>query len=246
MKIIALAFLYCLPLTLSAQNRINDYNQIGWYAFFVTPKISNKVSAHIEYQWRRTDWLKNWQQSLPRVGINYKVNSNITLQAGYAWILTYPYGEHTIAAVPVTFPEHRTYEQVVATAPIGNSTLGHRLRLEQRWVGKYNSIESEKPDKYVYSNRIRYMPRLDVPLQKDKKLYAGVYDEIIIGFGKNIGENVFDQNRFALLMGYKINSALRIEGGWINQILQLGREVDNKNVFQHNNGIVINTYINLN
>ena len=73
-----------------------------------------------------------------------------------------------------------------------------------------------------------------------------VYDEIIIGFGKNIGENVFDQNRFALLMGYKINSALRIEGGWINQILQLGREVDNKNVFQHNNGIVINTYINLN
>jgi hypothetical protein len=31
--------------------------------------------------------------------------------------------------------------------------------------------------------------------------------------------------------GYKFNPNLRIEAGYINQIIQLAREVDNKNVF---------------
>lgn len=233
-----------LPVLSFSQNRINEYNQIGWYAFFITPKISDKVSAHIEYQWRRADWVKNWQQSLPRVGINYKINSNLTVQAGYAWIHTFPYGETNLAAVPKTFPEHRSYEQLTVNTPVGKTTLTHRLRLEQRWLGRYNSISSEKPDKWVYLNRVRYMPRLDIPL--NKKWYAAIYDEIMIGFGKNVGENIFDQNRIALLTGYKFNKNLRIEAGYINQIVMLGREVENKNIFQHNNGIVINTYINLN
>ena len=64
------AILFLSPLFSLAQNRINEYYNIGWYALFVTPKISNKVSAHIEYQWRRVDWIKNWQQSF--WGSNYK------------------------------------------------------------------------------------------------------------------------------------------------------------------------------
>jgi len=238
------AILFFIPASLFAQNRINEYNNIGWYAFFVTPKISNKVSAHIEYQWRRADWIKNWQQSLPRVGINYKINANLTLQAGYAWIFTYPYGKTTLAAIPKTFPEHRTYEQLTVTTPVGKTNLSHRLRLEQRWLGKYNNINSNKPDDWVFVNRIRYMPRLDVPL--NKKWYVAAYDEILIGFGKNIGENIFDQNRIALMAGCKFNPHIRIEAGYINQVVMLGREVENKNILQHNNGIVINTYINLN
>ena len=244
MKNIVIIFLLALPFFSFSQNRINEYNQIGWYAFFVTPKISDKISAHIEYQWRRTDWVKNWQQSLPRVGINYKINSNLTTQVGYAWIHTFPYGETNLAAIPKTFPEHRIYEQLTVSTPVGKTTLAHRLRLEQRWLGRYNSTSSEKPDKWVYLNRVRYMPRLDIPL--NKKWYAALYDEIMIGFGKNVGENIFDQNRIALLTGYKFNKNLRIEAGYINQIVMLGREVENKNIFQHNNGLVINTYINLN
>ncbi|QEC68692.1 DUF2490 domain-containing protein [Panacibacter ginsenosidivorans] len=238
------AILFLSPLFSLAQNRINEYNTIGWYAFFITPKISNKVSAHIEYQWRRTGIIKNWQQSLPRVGINYKINSNLTVQAGYAFIHTFPYGTTTLAAVPKTFPEHRIYEQLTVTTPVGKTNLTHRLRLEQRWPGRFNSIESEKPDTWIYLNRVRYMPRLDVPF--NKKWYAAAYDEIFIGFGKNVGENIFDQNRIALMAGFKFNPTIRIEAGYINQIVQLGREVDNKNVFQQNNGIVLNTYININ
>ncbi|NNV56459.1 DUF2490 domain-containing protein [Limnovirga soli] len=243
MRKLALILLLLVSTNLWAQNRLSEYNQIGWYALFITPKISNKVSAHIEYQWRREAWIKNWQQSLPRVGINYKVNNNITLQAGYAWIFTYPYGNTTLAAIPKTFPEHRLYQQITVSRPVGKTNLSHRLRLEERWLGKYTNINSTKPDEWVYVNRIRYMPRLDIPF--NKKLYAAAYDEILIGFGKKVGENIFDQNRMAFMLGYKWDKHIRTEAGYLNQTLQLGREINNKNLFQHNNGLVINTYLTL-
>ena len=243
MKNAVTVILFLLPLFSVAQNRINEYNSIGWYAVFVTPKITDKLSGHIEYQWRRTDIIEGWQQSLPRIGLTYKINKQLSVQAGYAWIHTFPYGTTTLAAVPKTFPEHRSYEQVTVIAPVGKATLTHRLRLEQRWVGRFNSMDSKEPDTWVFLNRIRYMPRLDILL--NKKWYTAAYDEIFIGFGKNVGENIFDQNRIALMAGCKINPTFRIEAGYLNQIVQLGREVNNKNIFQYNNGIVVNTYINI-
>ena len=92
------------------------------------------------------------------------------------------------------------------------------------------------------------MFRLQVPLKgkeiKDKTPYLATYDEIFIGFGKNVNENIFDQNRFGILLGYRFNPSIRIEAGYLNQILQLGREVNNRNVFQQNNGIIVNANFN--
>lgn len=226
----------------NAQSRLSDHNQIGWLSTTITPSISKTLSGHIEYQWRRNNFVTEWQQSLLRLGLNYKIHPQVTLHMGYGWIETYPYGEYTLAGVPKQFPEHRLYEQVVVNAPIGKANLAHRLRIEQRWLGRLHSISSEGADEYIYLNRARYMPRLDIPL--NDKWFAAAYDEIFIGFGKNVGENVFDQNRIGLLVGYKANPSFRIEGGFINQIVQLGREINNRNVYQYNNGIIINTYFN--
>jgi hypothetical protein len=93
------------------------------------------------------------------------------------------------------------------------------------------------------------MVRVQVPLKgnaiKNKTPYVAMYDEIFIGFGKNVNENIFDQNRFGLLFGYKFNDIVRLEAGYLNQMLQLGREVNGRNVFQNNNGFIINTNINI-
>ncbi len=89
------------------------------------------------------------------------------------------------------------------------------------------------------------MPRIEVPLDKMSKAYVALYDEIFIGFGKNVGQNVFDQNRIAVMVGYNFSKAFRLEGGFLNQTLQLGRQVDGKNVFQYNNGLLITGYLNL-
>jgi hypothetical protein len=90
---------------------------------------------------------------------------------------------------------------------------------------------------------------MQIPLKgkevKDKTPYLAIYDEIFIGFGKNINENIFDQNRVGVLLGYRFSPLVRIEAGYLNQTLQLGREVNNRNVFQQNNGIIVNANFNI-
>jgi hypothetical protein len=92
------------------------------------------------------------------------------------------------------------------------------------------------------------MIRLQVPLHgreiMDKTAYFAVYDEVLVGFGENVNANIFDQNRIGILLGYRFNKALRIEGGYLNQTLQLGRQINGLNVFQNNNGLIINANFN--
>ena len=79
----------------------------------------------------------------------------------------------------------------------------------------------------------------------DKTAYLAIYDEVFIGFGKNVNENIFDQNRVGILLGYRFNPSIRIEAGYLNQTLQLGREVNNRNVFQLNNGLIVSANFNI-
>ena len=76
--------------------------------------------------------------------------------------------------------------------------------LEQRFVGRYSSPTLNSEDEYLFLNRFRYMFRIQMPLKgksiKDKIPYLSLYDELFIGFGPNVNENVFDQNRIGLLL----------------------------------------------
>ncbi|MCW3082066.1 DUF2490 domain-containing protein [Segetibacter sp.] len=237
----AVIFILLNHLSFSQSSRLSERNTIGWFTTIITPALSKKISLHGEYQWRRVNFLKHWQQSLVRTGITYKITPQVAVQVGYAWAPTFPYGTYTLSAVPKVFPEHRIYEQIVLNSTIGKAALTNRFRLEQRWIGRFASIDAEKPV-FVFLNRFRFMPRLDYPLSQ--KWYAAAYNEILIGFGENVGENIFDQNRISAMIGYKPSNLFRIEAGFINQTVQLGREIENKNVIQYNNGIILNTYLN--
>ena len=141
------------------------------------------------------------------------------------------------------FPEHRIFEQIVLNNPVGKVALSHRFTLEQRFVGKVFIQNGEKLTDYTFLNRIRYRLRTEVPLKKNvanKKSWTIIFqDEIFIGWGKNIGSNIFDQNRLAVLLGYKLNQDIKFEAGYLNQTLQQGKRINNKSVFQYNNGFII-------
>lgn len=235
----------------SAQNtRLRDNNKIGWYSATGTFAFKKKWSAHLEYQWRREDYIKTWQQSLLRTGVNYHANSSTTLRIGYAWAETYAYGDYPINAFGKTFTEHRIYEAATLTQRTGTLDLSHRIMLEQRWLPRYASAASAKPDEWLFMNRARYMLRLQHSLKgktlEDKEPYVAAYDELLIGFGKNVNENIFDQNRFGLLLGYRFSPKFRLEAGYLSQIVQLSREIGGRNVFQHNNGFIISSVFNVN
>lgn len=247
----ALLLFIVIATTGTAQNtRIRDNNNIGWFSGTGTFAFNKKWSGHLEYQWRRDNYITNWQQSLLRTGINYHANSSTTFRLGYAWAETYAYGDYPLNAFGKTFTEHRMYQMATLTQRSGSVDISHRMILEQRWLPRYNSAASAKPDDWLFTNRGRYMLRLQQSLKgktlEDKEPYIAAYDEIFVGFGKNVNENIFDQNRFGLLLGYRFSPAFRLEAGFISQIAQLSREINGRNVFQHNNGFIINTFFNVN
>jgi opacity protein-like surface antigen len=236
-------------LNLSAQNdRVNDFNNINWLQTFNTISLNKKWSLHLEYQWRRTEGLKNWQQSLLRIGTNYKLNDNVTAHLGYGWIETFSYGDYPIANNG-TFPEHRIYEQISFRQPVNKFLFTHRFRIEQRWLGrvKAGTAGNREIEDWFFLHRFRYQFRTQYPLwaKGDKQAYAAAADELFIGAGKNLGTNIFDQNRLFLLAGYRFNKRFALEAGYLNQTLQQGRRINNSTIIQRNNGWVLASYLNL-
>lgn len=234
--------------TNSIAQRLSDYNTPGWYAGLGTIYLNKKqkTSLWLEYQWRRDDIIGSWQQSLARTGFQYHFKTGASAMVGYSFILSYPYGDYP--AGPYHTTEHRIFEQLMWNGNTGRIFLNHRIRLEQRYVSK---IDQTAPTyaitDWIYLNRARYQIRAGLPINHkklmDKTWYALVFDEILIGFGKNVKQNVFDQNRIGLLAGYQYNKVLRAEFGVFNQTLQQSSLVAGKPVFQYNNGILLNVFV---
>lgn len=204
----ALAFASLSLTSLFAQKQIDDQVH-GWVAYQGNHKLNSQFDLHTEYQWRRADGFADWQQSLARVGLDYKLNTNCSFSGGYGWILTYPYGSQPIAN---RTNENRLWQQVILKQRMGNFQVQHRYRLEQRWIDNQ------------FKQRMRYRAQVLIPLQKsfvDKKqgLFMNVNDEVFLGFGKGIGKNILDQNRFIGAVGYQFNKDFQIQMGYLNQFV---------------------------
>jgi hypothetical protein len=244
-------FLLVQSLTVQAQNRLHTHNSLVWLNQFHTININKHWSILAEYQWRRTEGLKSWQQSLLRGGLQYKFNNGVSVLAGYGWIETFPYGDYPPAASQ-PFPEHRIYEQISWNDNIGRVLLNHRGRLEQRFLGVLDpkAADSREITRWNYLNRVRYQLKATVPLNnatmKDNTVYFTAFDELFIGFGKNVNANIFDQNRLGLLLGYKLNKRFSLEAGYLNQTVQQPQQITGKSVFQNNNAFVLNLNCNWN
>jgi hypothetical protein len=249
MKYIFSIAIYLLPLFCLAQNdRVQDHNTIAWGQVFGTIKLNKDWSVLAEYQWRRTEGLKYWQQSLARTAIQYQINNQLTAAIGYAWIETFPYGDHPIAANG-TFPEHRIHEQVQLKNTFGKLGLTQRLRIEQRWLGRRvaNPENEREIEGYTFSHRFRHMVRLQHPVvqRESFNLYAAVADEIFVNAGKNVGANTFDQNRLMAILGITVNKNVAIEAGYIKQVVMQGRRVNNSTIVQNNDGLTLALILNL-
>jgi Protein of unknown function (DUF2490) len=243
---------------INAQNAYRYYtdNNIGWITYNGMHKIAKKWDIATEYQFRRSEWGAKWMQSLLRFGVQYRMNDKVSVLAGYSFIETFPYGDLTKPLNPSfktnqSFPEHRSFAQVVIKDAVGRLAITNRFRLEQRWIGTMDSTKTVKD--WTYTNRMRYLLRVDCPLQgktlDDKEFYVAAYDEVMLNFGDKVKSNIFDQNRFSVLVGFKINKQCKIEAGYIQQLLQQGGTISNATtpdqaVMQINNGYIVNLYYN--
>jgi Protein of unknown function (DUF2490) len=233
-RCLGLGFLIVLiaqPAFSQNSQRLSTVNTHGWYNYFGDHPVSESWGAHLEAQWRRHDVITQWQQLLLRPAINFSANKNVVFTAGYAFVDTFAYGDFPVRH---RFPEHRMYEQVVLKHELGKLGLQHRYRLEQRYLGQKIQPSDSRIDSWRYENRFRYMMRMNVPLGYEKKLYLGVYDEIMVNFGNNVAANIFDQNRAYAALGYSLSKNTKLEIGYLLQTLQQrnGRVIEYNNTFQ--------------
>jgi len=213
----------------------------AWYMENGTIKLNEKWLLFHDVQFRRADILPEAQQLLLRAGIGYNLSKSIQIMGGYCFVQTYPYGDYPVKH---EFPENRFWEQLIIRAPIGRATFINRYRLEQRYLGNSTTGSLANPR---FENRMRYLGRMNIPMQKaeDYKLYSFVYDEIFINFGKNVGVNIYDQNRIAAGLGWKLDKKLSLELGYMNQMVQQrALQANGKSVVENNHTLIVSLVSN--
>ena len=210
------------------QKEINKQDQ-SWVSINSTVRLSNKWGFIADLHERRNNFLKDASFHFVRFGVDYWINDNITLVAGYAHLWSAPAkaGWKTFAN------ENRIYQQVQMFSKINKITVLQRLRNEQRWQQK---ISNDKPtaDK-KFTDRIRYLLSFTVPVFKNPNYPSLVLsDELCVQFGKEIVYNTFDQNRLFIGIKQKITKDLSFDLGYmlLKQQKASGYQYDVNNTFR--------------
>lgn len=243
--------LLAVPAMSQSAGRIIDRNAIGWFTHNGDHQINADWAVHTEVQWRRTRLGLGRQQLLSRLGLVYSLAEEVTLSGGYTQLTTYPYGGYPTADLGEATPENRTYQDVSLVSKYGRLQLTHRFRLEQRWLGQLDEINPKRVASWEYQNRARYQVAGEIPLQgpsiDDGEMYITFFDELFIGFGRNVDLNVFNQNRISGGLGYQIRDNWKLELNYLNQWTQHAEPAPDtrQSVFENNNGFRFNVVYNL-
>jgi hypothetical protein len=193
----------------------------GWYVYSGNHRLNERWSLHTEYQWRRDGFIQNWQQSLLRLGVDYHLRPDVTFTAGYAWIVTFPYGAQPIAT---TVNEDQLWEQVLLKQTLGRVRVSHRFRNEMRWIGHYDPLPNGDFERngQTYANRFRYRVGVEVPLNRPKfeqgTLFVGCSNELFVNYGRHTLLNRFDQNWFTTTLGYQFSNKGNVQLGYLQQL----------------------------
>ncbi len=198
-----LSWICLLPLSSLAQN--SDAG--AWYIYFGNQKIAPRWNWWNEVQYRNFNLAGDLEQLLLRTAIGYSLKDLAhNLQLGYAFILSEPYTPGT--SLKTRTIEHRLYQQFLTRQTIGRLVLQHRYRLEERFL----------PNRFRL--RARYFLSANIPLNKPAMgkgvAYLSAYNEVFL----HLDRPVFDRNRLYGGAGIGITDYLRIETGWMYQILE--------------------------
>lgn len=218
--LLALSTLQCV-----AQVDRNTVEQVhAWLPVTCNVRFHEKWMMISDMQIRRADVIREEQQYLLRAGIERKITNDLSVAPGYAFVMTYPYGEQPVKS---HFREHRAWQQVTTSHRIGRAAMQHRYRLEQRWLQRQ---QEDKRDEYMYLNRLRYRLQVNIPVNKPSIekgcVFASLSNEAFIGFGRNVGMNILDQNRAMAAVGIQLTKSMQAQGGYLNQTILKSNGID--------------------
>jgi hypothetical protein len=155
-----------------------------------------------------------------RPAVGYRLTDWAMVWAGYAWQPIY-YRDFSLPDVQ----EHRAWEQFSGAWHLERWSLGTRTRLEHRYRSAGGPMQGEGE----WAHRLRQQVRIGVTPARDLPWQLIMWDEIFFhlnttgapgmprsGYPTQTG---FDQNRFFVGLGYQPDATMRIELGYLNQIV---------------------------
>lgn len=208
-KAVTIAYFLLLIVSGGAKSTEITDSQTWWIATASGSVYKNNEKTDIRYWLEAQDRLgdrdKGSSLSFFRPGLGYALNDSTSLWIGYAWFYT----PAPINQRPVR--EQRVWEQLLWTKNYNNRILSSRTRLEQRTL-------STNPRT---GWRVRELLKLAAPIFNNPKLTIIGSDEVFWHVANFSGQNNkgFDQNRFFIGVGYKINPTLSTEIGYLSQFI---------------------------
>jgi hypothetical protein len=173
---------------------------------FKPEAVDNAWRYSIDAQYRAFDVGSGISQILVRPAVGLDLGRGISAWIGYAYV-------DTRCASGDRVEEHRPWQQLNWTAFSGlRSTLGMRLRLEQRF------LESGDDTGWVLRAQARYAHRLE----ESGRWQAVGFIEPFLSLNDTDwgGDGGLTQNRVFLGAAYRISSAVSIEFGYMHQHLE--------------------------
>lgn len=236
MKKITFLLLVLYHWTLCSQKEIAT-QPACWLVYNGNHRVHDRWGIHTEYQLRRSEFVREPMQYFIRMGVDYYSTKSGQYTAGYGWFHSVPYGEQ-----PTTHStnEHRLWQQYMYKTTLERAEFIHRYRLEQRWIENWTSLDNTNftQNGFIFRQRARYRFLINYPISRDKlidnTLFMAISDEIFLGFGKGIGKNVLDQNRFYAGVGWRFNKNCQFQVGYLNQyiIKTDGVHIERNHTFQ--------------
>lgn len=201
---------------------ISQQSDFGnWLIYLGNVQLNENWNWHNELQYRNYNAIGDLEQLLARTGIGYNLSpNNNNLLLGYGYILSENYSSENIKT---SVEEHRIYQQFLTKQDFGRVKFQHRYRFEQRFIED------------LFRTRFRYFLSATISLNKkemvENTVYFSFYNELFI---QPVKQSIFDRNRLFGGIGYKINSKIRFELGYMNQFFSVGSR-DQLNVFAYLN-----------
>lgn len=193
-------------------------------------ELSPKLSLNAEAQERIIMIPYRQSQMFVKSQLSYEALKNFTLANGLAYYLNTPIDEGISKSFKV--PEIRLNHDVKYNHNLGSVELGHRVRMEERFIRKRSGDSLLSGNRFV--ERISYLLSFEYKLKESKHhdLYLKLSDGVFMNAGKWMAHNAFDQNRFYAGLNYQLLKNFTVELGYINLYQQRISHVEylNRNI----------------
>jgi hypothetical protein len=173
----------------------------NWLIYIGSKQLNSKWNLHHEIQYRNYNTIGDLEQLLIRTGLGSQLGLKSNFLLGYGYINSENFTGNLNDQI--TVEEHRIFQQFITKQNIGQVSLQHRYRFEQRF------IESD------FKTRFRYFLGMNIPF-KNSKYYLSAYNEVFL----NGESNVFDRNRIYGGLGYQLGKGIKLELGYMKQVFE--------------------------